>query len=188
MPPSSAFVLASASPRRRELLSRAGLHPQVVPSDVDERVLPGEDAVVYAVRVATEKARVGPPGAHILAADTVVALGGEILGKPRDAREAVETLVRLSGREHEVHTAVAFRRPGAEPSSFVVTTKVRFRTLDPSEIEAYVATGEPLDKAGAYGVQGHGGALTASLHGSYTNVVGLPLEETLRLLDAEGLR
>lgn len=185
---STGFVLASASPRRRELLAQAGLEPQVAPSDVDERAEPGEDPIGYARRVASAKARAGPSAANVLAADTVVCLSGDILGKPQDADAARKTLTRLSGQTHEVYTAVVLRRRDGVMKDLVVSTRVRFRSLSAAEIEAYVATGEPMDKAGSYGVQGRGGALTAEIHGSYTNVVGLPLEETLALLATEGLR
>jgi septum formation protein len=183
----TAFVLASASPRRRELLARVGLRPEVQPSDVDESVRAGEAPDAYAVRVARDKARAGPGGA-VLAAHTVVALEGVALGKAPSPEAAREMLARLSGRRHQVHTGVVLLGRRGEERARVVTTEVRFRSLSPEEIAAYVASGEPMDKAGAYGIQGRGGALVAEIHGSYTNVVGLPLEETLELLDAEGLR
>ena len=125
-------------------------------------------------------------GDGVLAADTVVALDGVIFGKARDAAEAEVFLARLSGRTHAVHTALALRADGRLVTD-LVTTRVRFRVLASAEIARYVAGGEPADKAGAYGIQGEGGALVAEVQGSYTNVVGLPLEETLRLLRLHGV-
>ncbi len=180
------FVLASASERRRSLLEQAGCRFEVRPSDVDERALPGERADRYAARVAADKARALPSGLPVLAADTVVALGGDIIDKPADADAARRALGLLSGARHEVHTAVHYRS-GERERALLVTTEVWFRRLRPSDIDAYLATGDWSDKAGAYGIQGAGGALVARLSGSYTNVVGLPLEETLALLEAEGL-
>ncbi len=177
------LVLASASPRRASLLRSAGLDFDVRPADADETPLPDEDPRRYALRVAHAKARDVPraAGEAVLAADTVVALDGRILGKPADADEARRTLAALSGREHRVHTAVVVVA-GGRFHTRTVTTRVRFRALTPHDIDAYVATGESFDKAGGYGIQGHGGALVARLTGSYTAVVGLPLEETLVLL------
>lgn len=182
------FILASASPRRRELLARVGLHPEVAPTHVDESPTHAEEpAAEYVVRVAEAKARASGSKLAVLAADTVVALDGRPLGKPESPADAEAMLGRLSGRWHDVHTAVALRHAG-RLRSVRVDTQVRFRSLDAIEIASYVETGEPLDKAGAYGIQGLGGALVAELRGSYTNVIGLPLEETLRLLNEEGLR
>jgi septum formation protein len=182
------FTLASASPRRRQLLAQVGLAPAVAPSDVDETPHPGEAPAAYARRVAEDKARACAATGAVLAADTVVALEGRILGKAADAAEARAMLADLSGRTHEVHTAVVLKDPAGALHGVVVTTEVRFRRLDAAEIARYVETGEPMDKAGAYGIQGEGGALVAWVHGSYTNVVGLPLEETLALLAQVGLR
>lgn len=176
------LVLASSSPRRKLLLQSVGLALQVKAPEVDETAAPAEAPIPYALRVARAKAAAVDSPLPILAADTVVALDGEILGKPQTPQHAQQMLAQLSGRTHHVHTAVVVRR-GAHYDSQVVTTAVRFRYLSASEIETYVATGEPLDKAGAYGIQGHGGALVDQVEGSYTNVVGLPLAETLRLLD-----
>ncbi len=175
-----ALVLASASPRRRQLLASAGIVFEVRPADLDEAVLPGEPPRVYARRVAREKA-LAVPGARVLAADTVVDLEDRVLGKPADPDEARAILGALAGRTHRVHTAVALR-VGDRVHATLVSTAVRFRALTPAEIDAYVATGEPFDKAGAYGIQGHGGALVDLVRGSYTNVIGLPLRETLALL------
>lgn len=180
------FVLASASPRRRALLDAVGLSPTVDPADVDETPRAIEAPLAYALRVATDKAKKRPHSVPVLAADTVVALDGAILGKSAEPSEAKQMLERLSGRTHTVHTAVVVWA-GGHLYSEVVSSLVRFRRLSSAEIERYVQTGEPLDKAGAYGIQGAGGALVASVEGSYTNIVGLPLEETLRLLALVGV-
>ena len=183
------LVLASASPRRRELLGQLGLSFEVSAADIDETPQQGERAQAYVLRLAREKARAVAtrhPGAWVLAADTTVALGDELLGKPRDAAEAREMLGRLSGRTHEVHTGVALAGPSGEHST-VVRTRVTFRALSPGEIAWYAGTGEPLDKAGSYAVQGKGGFLVAAVDGSPTNVIGLPLGETLELLARAGL-
>jgi len=183
------LVLASQSPRRRELLAQLGLFPEVRPALTDETPRPGEAPRDYVLRVAREKARaVG--GEVVLAADTAVVLGGEILGKPRDAEDARRMLRALSGTRHEVLTAVCVRRAegalGIELDA-VVATAVRFLPLGPREIDWYVATGEPLDKAGAYALQGAGGAFVAAVEGSVSNVVGLPLAETAALLGRAGV-
>lgn len=159
----------------------------VRPARVDEAPLPQESPIPYALRVARAKAQATErTGAElVLAADSIVVLDGEILGKPSRAEDAVATLSRLSGREHHVHTAVVVIGRGGVAKD-VVTTAVRFRTLRREELERYVESGEPMDKAGAYGIQGLGGALVAHVVGSYTNVVGLPLEESLRLLELSG--
>ncbi|MEQ9501053.1 MAG: Maf family protein [Deltaproteobacteria bacterium] len=179
-------VLASASPRRRHLLTAAGVSIDVRPADVDETPLEGEAPDAYALRVARDKALAHGLAEPVLAADTVVALGDEILGKAEDVEDAKRTLAKLSGESHVVHTAVVLA-VGGEVEELLVTTAVRFRALSSAEIDRYVATGEPMDKAGAYGIQGEGGALVAEVRGSYTNVVGLPLEETLALLAKRGL-
>lgn len=182
------LVLASQSPRRRYLLEALGLRPRVVIPAVDETLLEGEAPIAYALRVAIAKscAIVGAP-CPVLAADTVVSIDGAVLGKASDAGEAALMLARLSGRTHVVHTAVVLRVDDQRRFSDVVSTTVRFRVLAEDEIARYVATGEPMDKAGAYGIQGLGGALVAEIAGSYTNVIGLPLEETLRLLRLGGI-
>lgn len=163
-----------------------GLSPEVRPSDVDETPRPHEAPEAYGLRVAEDKARACEDSRPALAADTEVVLDGRCLGKPSSEAEAKAMLRSLSGRSHEVLTAVALR-DGDEVRTAVVRTEVVFRTLSEDEISRYVATGEPMDKAGAYGIQGLGGALVARLSGSYTNVVGLPLEETLDLLSQGGL-
>lgn len=184
MPPR--LVLASQSPRRRELLAGLGLALEVRPAHTDETVHPGEAARDYVLRVAREKAR-AVQGDVILAADTAVVLAGEVLGKPRDAGEARRMLEALSGTVHEVLTGVCVRRPAIRiEASAVVSTTVRFARLSPDRIAWYVATGEPLDKAGAYALQGAGGAFVEGVEGSVSNVVGLPLAETAELLRRAG--
>jgi len=178
------LTLASASPRRRMMLEPLGYILDVRPADIDETPLPGEAPEVYALRVAQEKVASAPSPA--LAADTVVHLDGEIFGKPTDAAHAARMLRALSGREHLVTSAFALR-VGDTLITRAVTTKVRFRALSDAEILGYVATGEPMDKAGAYGIQGVGGFLVATIDGSYSNVVGLPLAELLDELTRLGL-
>jgi septum formation protein len=178
------FILASASPRRRALLTSAGVSFTVIPADTDETWLPGELPRAYVLRVARAKASAVAAhysGARVLAADTTVAIEDRVLGKPVDAQHAAAMLGDLSGREHHVHTAVVLR-DGRHETHRIVTTRVRFRKLGLGDIQRYIDTGEPFDKAGGYGIQGEGGALVEVVHGSYTNVVGLPLLETLRLL------
>jgi septum formation protein len=184
------IVLASASPRRRELLTRAGLAFEVAPAPGSEPTpVPAEGAAAFARRAAVWKAVAAArqaPGRLVLGADTVVALRDEIMGKPADPDDARRMLALLSGREHEVHTAVAcaLAEPGGQVRARceLVTTHVVFHLLTPAQIDGYVRTGEPLDKAGAYGIQGLGGDLVDRYNGSYSNVVGLPVEETLSLL------
>ena len=183
------LVLASASPRRRELLGQLGLAFDVSAADIDETPHQGEAAIAYVLRLAREKARVVAgrhPGAWVLAADTTVVLGDELLGKPRDAAEVRDMMRRLSGRTHEVHTGVALAGPAGEQST-VVRTRVTFRPLSEGEIAWYAGTGESLDKAGGYAIQGKGGFLVAAVEGSPTNVIGLPLGETLELLTRAGV-
>jgi nucleoside triphosphate pyrophosphatase len=184
----TSLVLASASPRRRDLLGQLGLRFTVAAADLDETPLPSEAADAYVLRLARAKAQAVAarfPGAWVLAADTTVALGTELLGKPGGPAEAREMLSRLSGRTHAVYTGVALA--GRAELSTVVRTGVTFRTLSAGEIAWYVGTGEPLDKAGAYAVQGKGGFLVAAVDGSPTNVIGLPLGETLDLLTRAGV-
>ncbi len=180
-------VLASASPRRRQLLQLLGLEPEVVPTDIDETWRNGEAPAAHAERLAREKAAaVARDGAAVVGADTIVVIGGEILGKPRDAAEARSTLRRLAGRDHDVFTAVAVSYGGAM-SSGVERTRVRFRPLDDEAIAAYVATGEPMDKAGAYGIQGYGAVLVERIEGDYFTVMGLGLGLLVSLLERVGL-
>ena len=174
-----------------QLLREAGFDPQVMPQDVDETPLPGEKAYDLVDRLASLKAHAALPQARpgdlILAADTTVALEGEELGKPADEAEARQMLRRLSGRGHDVYTAVHLILVGADgstrESSTCELTHVTFFDLAEDEIESYVATGEPLDKAGAYGIQGIGRALVRDIDGDYFNVVGLPVARTLRAID-----
>ncbi|MFN0061277.1 MAG: Maf family protein [Myxococcaceae bacterium] len=187
--PSPRLVLASASPRRRELLAQLGLVFEVAPSDIDETPRTEEDASAYVTRLAEEKARLGLSKAGetiVLAADTTVCVQGALLGKPRDDADALRMLSRLSGTTHEVLTAVAVATP-KQLRSKCVSTAVKFRALSDAEMRWYVRTGEPQGKAGAYAVQGIASAFVLALQGSYTNVVGLPLAETLELLADAGL-
>lgn len=173
------LVLASNSPRRRELLRQIGLSFSVDPADVDETMLPGEKPGEFAVRVAVDKARVaaGRAGqAVIVAADTIVVVDDEVLGKPVDRDDAVRMLSRLSGRDHRVITGLAIiDAQNGRVASASAVTQVWFRTLAAHEIAAYVASGEPLDKAGAYGIQEKGALFVERIDGCYFNVVGLPL-------------
>jgi septum formation protein len=162
----------------------------VDPADIPEDVLPGEEPGPHVERLAREKAAAVSarhPGALVLAGDTVVVTGGEILGKPIDQEHAVEMLLSLSGREHEVVSGLALAGPEAgELSSIHETARVTFRALTRADALAYVATGEPLDKAGAYGIQGMGGALVTRVEGDYYGVVGLPFSGLVRLLEGAG--
>lgn len=188
MPTPLPVVLASASPRRKELLQRSGLSLLVVVPDVDETAHDGEAPAAMAERLALAKAAsvaATSPGVVVVAADTVVVLDGAVLGKPRDAAEAASMLGALSGKAHEVVTGYAVAGQHGVTSG-TVRTGVTFRPLDASQIAGYVATGEPLDKAGAYGIQGIGAMLVRSIQGSYTNVVGLPLVEVLDAIALQG--
>jgi septum formation protein len=189
------LILASSSPRRQELLARLGIAFTVEPSHLPEEPPPGappaEAIVALALAKARAIARVLPaPGSVVLGADTEVVLDGELLGKPRDGADAARILRRLRGRVHEVITGLALVEvgPRGRQETAAVTTRVRMADSADEEIEAYVATGEPFDKAGAYAVQGLGGRLVAEVDGCFTNVVGLPVETTRRLLQKWGLR
>lgn len=187
------LYLASRSPRRAEFLRLLGVDFALVDVEIDETPHTDEAPDAYVERVARAKAAAGRAllstrsrvALPVLAADTTVVCGAEILGKPRDAADARRMLVLLSGRTHTVMTAVALARDTC--SAICVRTQVLFRPLTPVEIDRYLASGEPADKAGAYGVQGLGGALVRRLDGSYSNVVGLPLAETVELLNAHGI-
>ena len=181
------LVLASGSPRRRDILQILGLDFDVRRPDLEEVVHPGEAPSDAVRRLAEEKSAglAQSPGEVILAADTIVVLDDEILGKPSDTTHAVEMLMRLSGRAHDVLTGIALRR-GPEVWSSVARTRVTFRSFDRTECEVYVATGEPLDKAGAYGIQGFGAALVDGIEGDYFNVMGLPVPTFLGLLNEAG--
>jgi septum formation protein len=192
------IYLASRSPRRRELLSQIGVRYHLLlfrarpesPPDVDESMLPGEAPEVYVERMARAKAEAGwkllrlrnLPLAPVLAADTTVALEGRIFAKPVDRKEAADMIAALSGRRHEVLTAVALKRD-EELASALSRSAVQFKSLTPEEIAQYVATGEGDDKAGAYAIQGRAARFIVELHGSYSGVMGLPLYETAQLLD-----
>ena len=182
----SPIVLASASPRRAALLLEAGIAFVVEPAWVDESVAPGVAPAEAAVDLAARKAMaVEPRGRLVLAADTLLDLDGQILGKPRDAEDARRMLARLSGRDHWVITGVALRR-GSELRTGLAQTRVTFRALAPDEIDDYVGTGEPLDKAGAYAIQGGAAAFVAQLRGPRDNVVGLPMDVVRTLLADAG--
>ena len=183
------LILASASPRRMDLLREAGYAFEVEPAHVDESELAGEPPRAYVLRVAAMKARTiaaRHPDEMVLAADTTVVIGGAMLSKPVDDADATRMLGLLSGRAHDVLTGVVLVRAGRE-SSAVVGTQVRFRPLTAAEIDWYVASGEPHDKAGAYGVQGLAARFVESVDGSYSNVVGLPIGAVRALLAAAGL-
>jgi septum formation protein len=184
------LILASASPRRRELLAQVGIVPDAnVDSGVDETPARGEEPQALAVRLARLKAEAvsAAPDEIVLAADTVVALGRRVLGKPAEASQAATFLRLLSGRRHRVITGLAVRHAGRSWTR-AVTTAVRFRRLDLAAIEAYLASGEWQGKAGGYAIQGRAGGFVPWIGGSYSNVVGLPLVETLGLLEAAGFR
>ncbi len=178
-------ILASASPRRADLLTAAGVAFEVRPVDVDERPFDGETAADYVVRVAADKARAcaATPDAVILGADTVVVVDGRILGKPVDDADAARMLRLLSGRGHDVLTGLAIRR-GGRVAVEVDSTAVTFATLSDVDIAWYVASGEPRDKAGAYAVQGLASRFVERVDGSYSNVVGLPVALACRMLAA----
>jgi septum formation protein len=188
------LILASGSPRRRDLLERAGVDFEVRPADVPEVPQPGESARACAERLAGEKAlavagRLGPgPPRLVLAADTLVVVDGEALGKPSDTENAVALLSRLAGRRHHVVTAVALVSTDTlRIRRTTVESAVVMRAADESELRAYVARGESMDKAGAYAAQGEGRFLIDRIEGSETNVIGLPMDETLALLRDAGL-
>jgi septum formation protein len=182
------LILASSSPRRRELLAQIGLRFQAVPSDIDEMQLPGEQPDAYVARLATEKARAvfaQHPGATVLGADTTVMLDHLVLNKPRDVEEARRMLRSLSGRAHRVHTGISVVSPGVQ-LAHVETTLVTFDRATDAELDAYLATGDSLDKAGAYGIQGYAARWISRIEGDFFNVMGLPLAATVRLLRAAG--
>lgn len=184
------LVLASASPRRHELLARLGVHFTVDAADIDESVYPGEAPRDYVVRMARQKAETVAArrgdGAPVLAADTTVVIDDDILGKPAEHFAGLAMLARLSGRTHSVITAVCLLSADGV-AALEVETRVTFLTLNREVCEQYLATPEPWDKAGGYAIQGLGGALVSAIEGSYSNVVGLPLAETWQLLAAHGI-
>lgn len=181
------LILASASPRRRDLLRQLGVEFEVMPADVDESLRAGETPAQYTVRLAREKAlavwRQEGGRLPVLGSDTAVVLDDEILGKPADRAEAVAMLERLSGRTHEVYSAVALVHGDGVVHERLNVSRVTFAELDPGWIACYCDTGDPMDKAGAYGVQGRAGERIARIEGSFYGVMGLPLFETSRLLE-----
>jgi septum formation protein len=183
-------ILASQSPRRRELLTLVGIAHTVQPADIDEAYLPGERPRAHCERLAREKAHVVAsrrPDALVIGSDTIVVMDGDVLGKPRDEAHAAEMLTRLSGRSHVVMTAVAVQWRGVE-HSVVEEVGVTFHALTPDDIRAYIATGEPMDKAGAYGIQGYGATIVQRVDGDYFAVMGLPLQRLVRLMGELGVR
>ena len=187
------LILASGSPRRRELLQQIGVEFQVHPVDMDESMRPGEGVLEHVQRLAIEKARLGYQQVSargtdpaVLAADTVVEVDGEVLGKPADNRQAAAFLARLSAKKHKVHTAVALVT-GNNEFTAVSSSEVEFAELSENQISAYVETGEPLDKAGAYAIQGLAAQFIVKLTGSYSGVMGLPLYETAKIFSACGV-
>jgi septum formation protein len=182
-------ILASQSPRRRELLALVGISHEVRPADIDETYLAGEQPRAHAERLAREKAAVvarDEPEAVVIGSDTIVVVDGDVLGKPRSEAEAVAMLGRLSGRSHVVMTAVAVSWRGQQRSD-VVEVGVTFHPLGAEDIEAYVATREPMDKAGAYGIQGYGATIVERVDGDYFAVMGLPLQRLVRLMADMGI-
>ena len=178
------LVLASGSPRRRQLLEMLGLPFVAAVANVQELRLPREAPAAYARRLARDKAR-AVPGAWVLGADTIVVQGDDVLEKPLDAEDALRMLLQLNGRRHEVITAVCLVADGKEREA-IDTTAVYFRRCEADFLRAYVATGEPLDKAGAYGIQGYGAALVERIEGDFFSVMGLPVRLVLELLDQAG--
>ena len=186
---STQIILASASPRRKELLDQIKVIYQVHPVDLDETPLPNEKPLEYVQRLAAEKSAACvtrlKTDLPVLAADTAVILGDIIMGKPKDQADAVAMLSQLSGKTHQVYSAISLR--GYEHNQAVSITEVTFRHLTRQEILAYWLTGEPLDKAGSYAIQGRGGMFVESIVGSFSGVVGLPLFETAQLLSKQGI-
>jgi septum formation protein len=183
-------ILASQSPRRRQLLTMIGIAHTVVPPDIDETYPAGEQPAAHAERLAREKAAaiaLRCPDTVVIGADTIVVIDSRVLGKPRDIEDAARMLRELSGRTHVVHTGVAVSRGGRMVSD-VASVAVTFRALTHADITAYVATGEPMDKAGAYGVQGYGSTIVDHIDGDYFAVMGLALNTLVRLLQRVGIR
>ena len=182
-------ILASQSPRRRDLLTLVGIPHEVQPADIDEAYLPGEEPAAHAERLAREKCAFvarGAPDAVVIGSDTIVVVDGDVLGKPRNEAHAAGMLTRLSARTHTVMTAVAVSWQGRERSG-VETVDVTFHSLTPAQIAAYIATREPMDKAGAYGIQGFGATIVSRVDGDYFAVMGLPLQLLVGMLDDLGL-
>ncbi|MCP5028072.1 MAG: septum formation inhibitor Maf [Actinomycetia bacterium] len=187
--PAFELVLASGSPRRRDLLAGAGIQPRIRPADIDETPLPGEAPSIYVERLAREKAEAfAHPGEVVLAADTTVTVDGEILGKPDDLDHARTMLQSLSGRTHHTMTGVAIHQTDdGRTESVVAVTEVTFVELTDADLDWYLTSDECLDKAGAYAIQGSAACLVESISGSVSNVVGLPLAETMNLAHRLGL-
>ncbi|MEP7002770.1 MAG: Maf family protein [bacterium] len=183
-------ILASQSPRRRELLTLVGIAHEVRPADIDEAYLAGEAPRAHCERLAREKAAVvalESPDALIIGSDTIVVVDGDVLGKPRNEMEAAAMLSRLSGRTHTVLTAVAVVWRGVERAA-VEEVEVTFHPITPPDIVAYIATREPMDKAGAYGIQGFGATIVSRVDGDYFAVMGLPLQRLVRVMAELGVR
>jgi septum formation protein len=184
------LILASSSPRRQELLREARIPFQVCPAHISEDQKPGESPSGYALRLAEEKAAAVVqqfPGRPVLGADTIVVVDQEVLGKPRDREDAARMLRLLSGRAHEVTTAVALITSSSKQDTRYSTTRVYFRKITETEIQQYIAGGEPMDKAGAYAIQGGAARWAERIEGEYSNVVGLPLSLVTEMLRANGL-
>ncbi len=186
MKPSPKLYLASKSPRRREILQSLGIDFKVVSVDTDERRLQGESPEALVLRLAAAKADAVASADFVLGSDTVVVLGERVLGKPRNAEDAVAMLLALSGQTHCVLTGVALRTPEGT-RTVLSATDVRFREIGQDEARRYWQSGEPSDKAGAYGIQGLGGMFVEAIHGSYSGVMGLPVFETVELLKLAGI-
>lgn len=185
------LVLASQSPRRAQLLEMLGLTFDVVPAEIDESLERGEPPSIHVERLAREKAEAVAalrPDALVIGSDTIVVVDGEILGKPKGRDEAIEMLLRLQGREHRVETGIAVAAPDGRVESSVEGVRVGFRPFDRKTAEDYVSTGEPLDKAGAYGIQGYGATLVDLIEGDFFAVMGLPLARMVSLFRALGWR
>ena len=187
------LVLASRSPRRRDLLREHGFDFRIAHPDVDESALPGEEPEALAQRLALDKARAvarrEPRDACVLGSDTLVVAGGDVLGKPRDARQAAEMLLSIAGRTHTVLSGyAALVASGGRAEAGVEASRVTLRPVEPEEARRYAAGGEPLDKAGAYALQGEGGRFVTGVRGSRSNVIGLPMERVVPLLRSLGVR
>ncbi len=183
------LILASASPRRQELLREAGIKFEVQPAHIHEERRPEEAPLAYGLRLAEEKARVVAqrfPGRYVLGADTIVVADEHVLEKPIDQADAARMLRMLSGRDHQVTTAVSLVKPDGHTDSRACVTRVFFRVLAEEEIQRYVASNEPMDKAGSYAIQGGAAAFTDRMEGEYSNVVGLPLPLVTEMLRANG--
>lgn len=182
----SRLKLASTSPRRRQILATLGIDFDVIHVDTDESRIDGESVQQMILRLAAAKAEAATEGEFVLGADTVVVLDEHVLGKPRDVEDAVEMLLALSGRTHRVMTGVALKTP-AGTDTVLSTTLVQFREIGRDEAHRYWQSGEPSDKAGAYGIQGIGGMFVKTIDGSYSGVMGLPVFETVELLMSAGM-